>query len=120
MSPEDGTLDLFLRSSRLIPPTHRSALGSLLLHHAADLSLGRAWRVTFFLGSLIVMLLAIVGFNVINNDVGGKFITAASDRKQAEFWKFALIYVVIFGVLTTAAVINRYLEQRGEFSGGNG
>jgi putative ATP-binding cassette transporter len=96
----------------LIPPTHRSAWARFCSITLPIFRSEERWRVTFFLGSLIVMLLAIVGFNVINNDVGGKFITAASNRNQAEFWKFALIYVVIFGVLTTAAVINRYLEQR--------
>lgn len=96
----------------MIPPANRGAWArfrelTVPIFHSEE-----RWRVAFFLGSLIAMLLGIVGMNVINNDVGGKFITAASKREAGRFWTLALVYLVIFAALTGAAVINRYLEQR--------
>ena len=70
------------------------------------------WRVTLFLTTLVVMLFVIGWLNVRNNHIGGAFMTAVADRNSSEFQRQALLYVVIFALLTVAAVINSYVQQR--------
>jgi putative ATP-binding cassette transporter len=70
------------------------------------------WRVIAFLTTLVVMLFVIGWLNVRNNHIGGAFMTAVADRNSAEFQRQALLYVVIFALLTVAAVVNSYVQQR--------
>jgi putative ATP-binding cassette transporter len=61
---------------------------------------------------LLVLLLAINGFNVVNSYVGRDFMTAIERRDRAAFVRQALLYVGVFGLSTIVAVLNRFTEER--------
>jgi putative ATP-binding cassette transporter len=63
-------------------------------------------------GSLLGLLFAISALNVVNSYVGRDFMTAIERRDHAEFVRQAFLYVLVFGALTTAAVLSRFTEER--------
>jgi len=63
-------------------------------------------------GLLLALLVAINGLNVLNSYVGRDFMTAIERRDASEFATMAAVYVAVFGALTVAAVIYRFVEER--------
>src|SRR5678816_1073461 len=61
---------------------------------------------------LLVLLLTINGLNVLNSYVGRDFMTAVERRNGGEFVRMAVIYSGVFALLTAAAVIYRFSEER--------
>ncbi|TMA79690.1 MAG: ABC transporter ATP-binding protein/permease [Deltaproteobacteria bacterium] len=61
---------------------------------------------------LLVLLLAINGLNVVNSYVGRDFMTAIEQRNGQEFVRRALLYAGVFVLLTLAAVLYRFTEER--------
>ena len=61
---------------------------------------------------LIALLLAINGLNVLNSYVGRDFMTAIALRDAQGFVRYAVRYLVVFAVLTVAAVYMRFAEER--------
>jgi putative ATP-binding cassette transporter len=62
--------------------------------------------------SLIVLLFAINGLNVVNSYVGRDFMTAIAARSMRSFVVLALAYVGVFAASTIVAVIYRFAEER--------
>jgi putative ATP-binding cassette transporter len=62
--------------------------------------------------TLLGLLLAISGLNVVNSYVGRDFMTAIEHRDRAGFLRQALLYVGVLGVSTAAAVLFRFAEER--------
>src|SRR5262245_26775195 len=62
--------------------------------------------------SLLVLMLAINGLNVLNSYVGRDFMTAIERRDVHDFGRMALAYVAVFAALTVAAVLSSFAEQR--------
>ena len=65
-----------------------------------------------WLGALVVLLLSISGLNVLNSYVARDFMTAIEHRDRAAFLWQAVLYVVVFGASTVAAVLFRFAEER--------
>src|SRR5688572_26425588 len=61
---------------------------------------------------LLVLLLGINGLNVVNSYVGRDFMTAIERRDESEFVRQTVRYLVVFGALTTATVLFRFMEER--------
>jgi len=61
---------------------------------------------------LLVFLIAINGLNVINSYVGRDFMTAVERRDAHDFFVQATNYVAVFALLTVAAVLYRFTEER--------
>ena len=62
-------------------------------------------------GALVLLMLAVNGFNVVNSYVGRDFMTATAERNESAFiWK-AMLYIGVFGVSTVVAVLHRYTED---------
>jgi putative ATP-binding cassette transporter len=61
---------------------------------------------------LLVLLLTINGLNVLNSYVGRDFMTAIEQRDAPGFVRMALLYAGVFALLTAAAVIYRFTEER--------
>lgn len=70
---------------------------------------GRAKTLT---ASLIGLMLAVNGLNVINSFVGRDFITAIENRNMYGFIWWAVMYVVVFAASTVVAVSFKYTEER--------
>jgi putative ATP-binding cassette transporter len=64
------------------------------------------------LALLLVLLLAINGLNVLNSYVCRDFMTAIEDRNTKMFIAKTILYVAVFGILTVAATIYRFAEER--------
>jgi len=69
-------------------------------------------RVKLLSGTLLALLLAINGLNVVNSYVGRDFMTAIEQRSMSGFLTQALLYVGVFAASTVAAVIYRFTEER--------
>jgi putative ATP-binding cassette transporter len=69
-------------------------------------------QAALLLGLLLVILFGINGLNVVNSYVGRDFMTAIERRDQPEFVRQTVRYLVVFGALTTATVLLRFLEER--------
>lgn len=90
----------------------KEALGHLRLmirHVALDPRMGA--RARWLLLGLLLFMLAINGLNVVNSYVGRDFMTAIEQHDRSGFWLEALLYVGVFGLLTTASVLSRYCEE---------
>ena len=75
----------------------------------ADPDVGR--KAMFYSAGLIVFLLTVNGLNVVNSYVGRFFMTAIEEHDRGGFWRYALLSIAVFGLLTLAAVLLRYLEE---------
>jgi vitamin B12/bleomycin/antimicrobial peptide transport system ATP-binding/permease protein len=69
-------------------------------------------QAAMMLGLLLVLLFGINSLNVVNSYVGRDFMSAIERRDQPEFVRQTVRYLVVFGALTTAAVLSRFLEER--------
>jgi putative ATP-binding cassette transporter len=62
--------------------------------------------------TLIALLFAISGLNVVNSYVGRDFMTAIEQRSMAGFVRQAMLYIGVFMASTVVAVIYRFTEER--------
>ena len=62
--------------------------------------------------TLLVLLFAINGLNVLNSYVGRDFMTALEQRDRAQFLREAIRYIAVFASLTATAVLLRFSEER--------
>jgi vitamin B12/bleomycin/antimicrobial peptide transport system ATP-binding/permease protein len=69
-------------------------------------------RAAMMLGLLLVLLLGINSLNVVNSYVGRDFMSAIERRDPPAFVRQTVRYLVVFGALTTATVLSRFLEER--------
>ncbi|WP_295586644.1 ABC transporter transmembrane domain-containing protein [uncultured Lamprocystis sp.] len=69
-------------------------------------------KASLFAGLLIAFLFTINGLNVVNSYVGRDFMTSIESKELGRFFHYALLYVLVFAVATTAAVFYRYCEER--------
>jgi putative ATP-binding cassette transporter len=70
------------------------------------------WRAYGLLALLALLLLCLNGLNVLNNFVGGAFMTAVEQREPARFSTLALVYAGVFLGLTVVAVFKAFTEDR--------
>ena len=61
---------------------------------------------------LLALLFGINGLNVVNSYVGRDFMTAIEHRDRTGFLRYAVLYFVVFGFSTVAAVLFRFCEER--------
>jgi putative ATP-binding cassette transporter len=80
------------------------------VHTFTACELGGAAKALF--ASLLALLLAINGLNVVNSYVGRDFMTAIEQRDLPRFIAKALLYIGVFGASTVAAVVYSFTEQR--------
>ncbi|HWO12497.1 MAG TPA: SbmA/BacA-like family transporter [Polyangiaceae bacterium] len=69
-------------------------------------------QAALLVGLLLVILFGINGLNVVNSYVGRDFMSAIERRDQPEFMRQTVRYLLVFGALTTATVLFRFLEER--------
>ena len=62
-------------------------------------------------GALVLLMLAVNGFNVVNSYVGRDFMTATAERNESAFFWKAMLYIGVFGISTVVAVLHRYTED---------
>ena len=70
------------------------------------------WRAIAWLTALLVLLLTVTGLNVVNNYVGGDFMTAISERNPARYREMAIRYLFVFAASTVVAVFAKFCEER--------
>ncbi|WP_367026611.1 ABC transporter transmembrane domain-containing protein [Methylococcus sp. ANG] len=70
------------------------------------------WKAKILFASLLLLMLAINGLNVLNSYVGRDFMTAIENRYMGGFVWYAAIYLGVFAATTVAAVIYRFCEER--------
>jgi vitamin B12/bleomycin/antimicrobial peptide transport system ATP-binding/permease protein len=70
------------------------------------------WKSIGLLALLLTILLSINGLNVINNYVGGYFMTAVASRDAPGFAYYAWLYAGMFLAVTFADVCKRFCEER--------
>jgi putative ATP-binding cassette transporter len=61
---------------------------------------------------IVLLLMTISGLNVVSSYVGRDLMTAIEQRETRAFFSTALLWVVVFACLTTAAVALRFIEER--------
>lgn len=69
-------------------------------------------KAKWLFGSLLALLVAINGLNVVNSYVGRDFMTALADRDVAGFTTQTVRYVLILLVTAAAAAVFRWVEER--------
>lgn len=70
------------------------------------------WKAKMLALGLILFLIGINVLNVITSYVGRDFMTAIANREMDNFVHRAVLYVVVFGLSTVVAVVNRFSEER--------
>ncbi len=61
---------------------------------------------------LLLLLLSLSGLNVVNSYVGRDFMTAISEKRQAAFITYALLYMAVFAISTVMSAFYRFSEER--------
>jgi vitamin B12/bleomycin/antimicrobial peptide transport system ATP-binding/permease protein len=69
-------------------------------------------QAALLLGTLLLLLFGINGLNVVGSYVGRDFMTAIERRDSQQFVRHTVRYLAVFGALTTATVLFRFLEER--------
>lgn len=72
----------------------------------------RRWQALAMLTLLIVLLFSISGANVASSFVQQFFMTALAAREESAFYRWGLLYVGMFALLTLLAVSYRFTEDR--------
>ncbi len=67
---------------------------------------------TYLFVSLIILLIAVNGLNIVNSYVGRDFMSALADRNADAFIRQACLYVLVFAGSTIVAVVLRFCEER--------
>jgi putative ATP-binding cassette transporter len=94
------------------PPLGRSVVRRLLqaVRAVATSEVGGKFRLMF--AGIVLLLMTISGLNVVSSYVGRDLMTAIEQRESRAFFSTALLWVVVFACLTTAAVALRFIEER--------
>jgi putative ATP-binding cassette transporter len=69
-------------------------------------------KLRWLFAAILSLLVGINGLNVLNSYVGRDLMTAIEQRRPASFFSNALLWVAVFALLTVAAVILRFIEER--------
>lgn len=69
-------------------------------------------KATMFAGTLVLLMFAINGLNVLNSYVGRDFMSAIENKDLSAFERQALYYVGVFLVSTVVVVFYRFTEER--------
>lgn len=69
-------------------------------------------RAAVFAGTLLAMMLAMNGLNVLNSYVGRDFMSAIENRNTGAFRAQALLYAMVFVASTVVAALFRFTEER--------
>ena len=69
-------------------------------------------KAVMFTVTLVLLMIAINGLNVINSFVGRYFMSAIENRNVGEFEKQALFYAGVFLASTVVLVFYRFTEER--------
>jgi putative ATP-binding cassette transporter len=80
------------------------------VHNFATSEVGGRAKLLF--ATLLALLFAINGLNVVNSYVGRDFMTAIEQQRMSSFVANAMLYVGVFAASTVAAVIYRFTEER--------
>jgi len=94
-----------LKIARLTWQRFRVALKTLVKSEAGPKAVALS-------GSLVICMVAINGLNVLNSYVGRDFMSSIEDKNIHGFKYQAMIYMLVFGASTVAAVLYRYTEER--------
>jgi putative ATP-binding cassette transporter len=68
-------------------------------------------RAKALFATLLALLVAVNGLNVVNSYVGRDFMTAIEQRDSSAFLAKAALYIGVFGLSTVVAVIYHYTEE---------
>lgn len=79
------------------------------IHAVATSEIGGKFRWMF--AAILVLLLGIAGLNVVSSYVARDLMTAVEQRDRSGFFATALLYLLVFGALTIAAVVERFIEE---------
>ncbi|HEY5937505.1 MAG TPA: SbmA/BacA-like family transporter [Kofleriaceae bacterium] len=102
------TADTTTNESRLTRDTWRRLVQTIGWFATSEVR-GQA---AFYFGSLLGLLVAISGLNVLNSYVGRDFMTAIEHRDHPAFVYQAFRYIAVFAASTAAAVLVRFCEER--------
>ena len=69
-------------------------------------------RAMMFAGTLVLLMVAINGLNVLNSYVGRDFMSAIENKNLSAFERQALLYVGVFLASTVVVVFYRFTEER--------
>ncbi len=69
-------------------------------------------KALMFAATLVVMMIAINGLNVLNSYVGRNFMSAIEKKKLSVFEKQGLLYALVFIASTVVLVLYRFTEER--------
>ena len=69
-------------------------------------------QATMFAGTLVLLMVAINGLNVLNSYVGRDFMSAIENKNLSAFERQALYYVAVFHASTVVVVFYRFTEER--------
>src|SRR5947207_9426774 len=69
------------------------------------------WRAVLLLMLPVAFVLTINGLNVVNNVVGGRFMTAVAERQPDLLPRLVALYLGVFVALTVVAVLQRFCEE---------
>ncbi len=72
----------------------------------------RRWQAVAVFGLLVALLLSFNGLSVVSSYVNRNFMNALEERQTDRFWRLALLYVGVFGLLTVCTVFARFVEER--------
>jgi putative ATP-binding cassette transporter len=92
-------------------PPSRGAWSRLFeaVHAVSTSEVGGKFRLMF--AAILVLLLAISGLNVLSSYVARDLMTAVERRNTERFFSSALLWVLVFGALTVAAAVLRFVEE---------
>ncbi len=94
--------------ARLTRETWRRFVGAVAAFATSEVR-GKA---IFLFATLLGLMFAISGLNVLSSYVGRDFMTAIEHRDQGAFLHQAFLYVAVFGATTAVAVLFRFCEER--------
>jgi vitamin B12/bleomycin/antimicrobial peptide transport system ATP-binding/permease protein len=69
------------------------------------------WQQWFYLGLLLFLLLCVSGMNVVISYAGNFFSTALAERKEADFYRFFMVYAGVFSIATPFVVYYAYFQS---------
>jgi ABC-type uncharacterized transport system fused permease/ATPase subunit len=68
------------------------------------------WRALGMLALIVGLVLSLNGLIVVNSYVGRGFMTAIADREEAEYYTYALLYILVFAASTVVAVFYQFIQ----------
>jgi len=69
-------------------------------------------KAVWLFATLLVLLLSSNGLNVLNSYVSRDFMNAIEQSREADFWKLAGFFLVVYAASTAVAVFSSFSEQR--------